>query len=197
MINKLFLPASKTAESEMARLYLRYGRDFSYKSTDFYRLRTGQADWREPGIANIPDSIEMVPDYWVVPWADKYRKPSSLRNKIFRRLKFPGLLSDFFSLIENIRRSGFDNSREPIKGYLFYNDSGQSRFIYTDGNRRLGILAAISPGFISKVDRVNIEPKGIFSQQSILKNSIIQANKKKYGFSDKDIMKWFHHVFEK
>ncbi|MDA8792858.1 hypothetical protein N9N67_06400 [Bacteriovoracaceae bacterium] len=95
----------------------------------------------------------------------------------------------------NIKKNGFSNLESPIKGYLLHKDN-EFRFLYTDGNRRLGIL-----GYLSKKNKklleqdIYVDIRGEFFAESFLNNSEVKENLNKSGMSSDDAKKWFDNVF--
>ena len=196
-ISKLFLRANESPEKEIADLYFTCGSSFNYRETKFYKLRTGEKDWYSKGIGNLPENLDVRPRYFVVPWADKPRKQQTFISRIRRKLKFKGVLRDFFDLADSIKEKGFDNSEKPIKGYLLRQGEHNTRFLYTDGNRRIGILASlVERSSIGKYSSdIHVDLRGEFCWESIMESSIVKDNILKYGFTKKDIKIWFNHVF--
>lgn len=91
----------------------------------------------------------------------------------------------------------FDNSEDKIKGYLFYNSDGKRKFLYTNGNRRLGILASLCKlGKINKCEvKVHIDLRGEFNRDKLLQSEVIRKNMKELNFTEKDVYAWFDNIF--
>lgn len=203
-VNKLFWPAARSAECAFALQYLREGASFDFKSTLFYRLRTGEAHWGTPGVANLPPGVSPghgLPPYWVMPWDSRVREPLSwLRawnQKRVRRRDFPTLAREFFALVDRIGSQGFDNSASPIKGHLLVRDDGAARFVYLDGNRRLGILAALcewgDPR--AKAAQVHVDVRGRFDRAKLWEQTAEPRAHAPYSFTREECLAWFDQVF--
>ena len=196
-ISKLFLHANVSPEKEIADLYFTCGSSFNHKETKFYKLRIGQKDWSSRGMGNLPDNLCTKPQYFVVPWAGKPRKPQTFISRFRRKLKFKGVLREFFDLADSIKEKGFDNSEEPIKGYLLRQGENQNRFLYTDGNRRIGILSSLveRSNSLKYSSKIHVDVRGEFLWESIMESEVVKDNILKYGFTRRDIEIWFNHVF--
>lgn len=196
-INKYFLYPHESAEREIADIYFFKGKKFDYKKTKFYKLRVCEANWLTSGFARIPKNLDIKPLYWVMPWADKYRKPPDMLEKLRRRFFFEKILKDFFSLADSIKRFGFDNSSSPIKGYLLHKNKNDSRFIYTDGNKRLGILSSMCSNNQNDICKykIYVDIKGEFWRDKISSYPQIQINMNKYKFSKGHVLRWFDNAF--
>jgi hypothetical protein len=197
-INKYFLSVYESAEKKIADEYFKNGRlSLKVTKTQFYCLRTGKKDWLSNGFAKIPENLSHDPVYWIVPWENSYREPVTLYDRFFKIINFRKILKDFYSLSDNILKNGFDNSKNKITGYLFYNSDGTKKFLYTNGNRRLGILASLSDiGKINKSKiKIYIDLKGEFQRDKLFQNKVICKNMKKFNFTEEDVYAWFDNIF--
>ena len=222
-VNKLFWPAARSAECDFARHYLRSQQSGNavnlealadFRKTPFYRLRTGAVNWSTPGIANLPVGVgkdQGLPPYWVMPWDNRLRNGSSestglkrliqpLRTwneKRARRRDFPQLAQEFFALVDSIREKGFDNSKAPIKCHLLKREDGTTRLIYLDGNRRLGVLAALVEAGLVAPERalVHADIRGRFERQWLWEQTEKVRAQSPYVFTREECQIWFDCAF--
>ena len=153
------------------------------RPTRFGRLRLGEADWQSAGCGNLPEDLDVPLTYWVPPWLSKGRHPMSLRERTQRRLGFRRLVSDFRNLVRTMDRDGWVGP--PVQGILLVNGTREV-FLFTDGNRRIGVAAAVH---ISKVP-VKIAPLMTFTWKAT--QAAGQGR-----FSDADTRRIWDHVWER
>ncbi len=194
--NKLFLKPHESAEFSFAKKISE--KDiFNYKETNFYKLRVGKVDWEVPGVANLPKGLKNKPPYWVMPWTDKKRKPLTFLDKILKTIEFRKKMNSFKELFKSINENGFDNSDGPIKGFLLINEFKEKQFIYTDGNRRLGILAEKCKREKIKTSSILITVKVVdtIKRDELLDKMRTLKIDETYNFGDEDAFKWFDCAF--
>jgi len=138
LLSKSFLRPWEMPEAAAARMVL--GGTTKLRGTRFGRLRCGKATWEGPGCGNLPTGLDAPLDYWVVPWAQKCRRPMSIKELAQRRVGFRRLVSDFLGLVRVMDWKGWVGP--PVPGILLI-DGTRECFIHTDGNRRIGIAAAV------------------------------------------------------
>lgn len=196
-INKYFQRPFSSVEKQFALEFLNKGRSFDFKKTLFYRLRISAIDWTYNGIARIPDKSSFIPPYWVVPWADKKRNKAGFIEKFKRKITFKDLARDFFDLVYSIDKNGFDNSESAIKGYLFKDSNLGEVFQYTDGNRRMGALAALSEKkhFDKMSKSIYVDVRKVITRESLCTDNEIIKISRKYSFTEEDVKGWFDNVF--
>jgi hypothetical protein len=97
-------------------------------------------------------------------------------------------------LADSIRLQGFDNITEPISGTLLIRNKEQ-RFVYTDGNRRLGILAALYSESIRPSPKVVVTVQDCIDETYLFGHPTVQMVRRKYRMPMEDVRRWFDHVF--
>ena len=138
LLNKAFLKPHELAECEAARMAL--AGNGNLRGTRFGRLRCGEATWESPDCGSLPVGLDAPLAYWVTPWAQKRRRPMGLKERLERRLGFSRLVSDFRKLVRIMDWKGWVGP--PVPGILLV-DGTRECFIHTDGNRRIGVAAAV------------------------------------------------------
>lgn len=195
MVSKYFLPAHKGAEREIVDLYTKYGKEgFDFTKTRYYRLRTGQLDWQDNGVAHLPVSLDINPAYWVMPWCYKYR---DLRKKGIRKKigAFSGVYSKFINLIDFILKGGFDPSAGEIPGYLLVHPDLGEVFVYVDGNQRMGVLSYLADKSFDRDFMVPVQVRQVVERGKLLHYPLTKQLIEEGHFTEKDVFKWFDNVF--
>ena len=144
LLSKAFLKPFDLPERDAARMVLAGRGDL--RDTRFGHLRLGVADWNIPGYGAPPLGLDAPMQWWVTPWCSKKRRPISLKERVQRRLGFRRLVSDFRKLVRIMDWKGWVGPAVP--GVLLVDHRPQTTdhgecFIHTDGNRRIGIAAAV------------------------------------------------------
>ena len=138
LLSKAFLRPHELPEAEAARIVLTgHGK---LRGTRFANLRLGLSTWQSAGCGELPKGLDYPLRYWVMPWQSKIRPPMSLREWVERRLRFRKTVSDFRKLVRMMDRKGWVGPAVP--GILLV-DGKRECFLFTDGNRRIGIAAAV------------------------------------------------------
>ena len=169
LLSKAFLRPWELPEADVARMVL--GGIHTLGGTRFAHLRLGLATWESPGCGELPNGLDEPLLYWVTPWLSKHRRPVSLAQRVERRLRFRKTVSDFRQLVRIMDRKGWvgpavpgillvgggwkevttprrgdpDLVPESVGREIPMNrDPASELFIHTDGNRRIGVAAAVS-----------------------------------------------------
>ena len=142
MVNKYFLPAAQSAEREFADR-VAAGGEADAESSRYFRLRTAADDWRAPGQASLPEGLEREPDYWVVPWACKPRRPDPAERDA-RRRAFPDLERRFRDLRDSLASRGFDPALGRVRAFRLIHPEHGEVYQYIDGNQRVGVMAHLA-----------------------------------------------------
>lgn len=144
ILSKAFLQPVEFPEKFIAWLFLtgHCVRPVSLRTTYYYQLRTGVADWTTPGCGALPQGLDAPLRYWVMPWADKPRPPIGRYDRWLRRWRMGGLLRNFTRMIGAMKTQGWVGP--PLPGILLV-DNKQDRdlFIPTDGHHRVGAAFAL------------------------------------------------------
>lgn len=138
LLSKAFLRPWELSECDAARMVL--AGDHSLIASRFGYLRLGLWTWESPGCGNLPKDLDAPLLYWQTPWQSKIRRPISLKQRLERRLQFRKLVRDFRRLVCLMSWNGWVGP--PVPGILL-TDADRECFIHTDGNRRIGIAAAV------------------------------------------------------
>ena len=147
LLSKAFLRPWETPESEAARMVLAgHG---NLRDTRFGNLRLGLATWESPNCGELPQGLDVPLAYWAMPWQSKLRRPLSLRERVERRLRFRKTVSEFRKLVRIMDWKGWVGPAVP--GILLTAQGAQGKahsdgdkcFLFTDGNRRIGVAAAV------------------------------------------------------
>jgi len=195
MISKYFLPAHLNAEREVVDLHTRYGRDgFDITQTRYYRLRTAQIDWRAPGVAHLPASLDREPIYWVMPWCYK-RRERNQRNTLARIKAFPQVYARFLDLIDSILDGGFDPARSIIPGYRLVHPDYGDVFIYVDGNQRMGVLSYLAERLPDGNLEVPVEIRQVVERERLLGYPLTRQLIEEGYFTEGDALRWFDNAF--
>ena len=147
LLSKAFLKPFELPEAEVARMVL--AGNGNLRDSRFGNLRLGLATWETPGCGELPKGLDAPLQYWAVPWQSKLRRPISLRERVERRLRFRKTVSDFRKLVRIMDWKGWVGPAVP--GILLTRQSakriehgdGEECFLFTDGNRRIGVAAAV------------------------------------------------------
>lgn len=194
-INKLFQRPSESAEFEFAKILDNKNNSLVKKSL-FYKLRTGKVDWTDDLVVKLPCFHTWPLKYWTVPWADKKRTNTGFFDRFLKGLNFKSTCLKFEELLSRIETQGFDNSNSPIKGYLLQ-QGDKEVFQYTDGNRRLGILAYLySMGRLDiNAIKIHVEIKKTFNFDTVDENNEIQDICSRNNIGKEDLELWIAHAF--
>ena len=139
LLSKAFLRPWEMPEAEAARMAL--AGNGNLRGTRFGRLRCGEATWESPDCGKLPIGLDSPLLYWVTPWLSKHRRPMGLKERLERRLSFPRLVSDFRKLVRMMDWKGWVGP--PVPGVLLV-DGSKEVFLFTDGNRRIGVASVVS-----------------------------------------------------
>ena len=109
----------------------------------FHDTRLGLIGWTEYGM--LPPGLTKIPPYWSVPWAEKVRPPITAKQLVGRRLLWSRTLNDFGTLCDDMRRCRNDGwwPGPAVQAILLEDWNQRQVAIFTDGNRRIGIAAAL------------------------------------------------------
>jgi hypothetical protein len=143
MVNKYFLPAAQSAEREFADRLAAEGDGLDRGATRYHRLRTAAEGWEAPGQAALPVGLDVAPDYWVVPWAVKPRRPDPA-ERAARERAFPDVERNFRELMESLGAQGFDAARGRVRAFRLIHPEHGEVYQYVDGNQRVGVLAHLA-----------------------------------------------------
>jgi len=168
LLSKAFLRPWQLSECHAAQLIL--AGHTGLGGTRFAHLRLGLLTWESPHCGELPKGLDAPLQYWVTPWQSKFRRPLSVVQRVERRLRFRRTVSDFRKLVRVMDWKGWVGPAVP--GILlvgggwkevagprqgdpdlvpesagreipFNRDSSSELFLHTDGNRRIGIAAAV------------------------------------------------------
>ena len=195
MISKYFLPASMSAEASFVEAYVSDEQGFDPTNSRYFRLRTGLSDWTAPGEAKLPANLICTPRYWLMPWAHKLRKQDERR--VHARIRsFPGICDGFVRLIESIEKNGFcPEGDEGIPGYMLVHPVHGEVFQYTDGNHRLGMLAAmVKSGKVEEFD-IPIDVRQTIYRDRLLQYPLANQLVEEGYFTESDALSWFDNAF--
>ena len=196
MISKYFLPVNLSAEKEIVSLYTKYGRNgFDVTQTRYYRLRTGQINWKDHGVAHLPSDLNKAPAYWIMPWSYKKRKESTERDIRLRIKSFPKLFAKFVDLLDSILDKGFDPEKTAVPGYLLVHPDHGDVFIYIDGNHRMGVLSYLAEREHGGDLMIRVDVRQVVERNKLLDYPLTQQLMEEGHFSEKDVLKWFDNAF--
>ena len=139
ILNKAFLRPWETPECEATRMVI--AGTGNLRGTRFGRLRCGESNWESPDCGNLPTGLDAPLRYWATPWSQKLRRSMGIKERVARRLGFPRLVSDFRKLVRMMDWKGWVGP--PVPGVLLV-DGSKEVFLFTDGNRRIGVAAVVS-----------------------------------------------------
>ena len=186
--NKYFKKPNESSEFEYLEEYLK-NKEFNYKNTAYYLLRTKKINWKFPNIANFPKNLDNMTEYWFMPWAKKIKEYEDIEKIKFDK----DYIFNFYNFIKNKKKY---KNHDPIEGYLLINKQNKKRFIYTDGNHRMAIYMKLNQLNKNFYKEVKISIIQTITEKNLFKNYITKnlINQKK--FTKKDVKRWFLNSFK-
>lgn len=191
VLSKTFLRPEEMPEAEIAKRILRQDAGWTESlGSRYYRLRTGRATWTDPECGHVPPSVLCGgAQYWITPWANKFRHPVSPLERWWRTIYYPGLYRGFRRIVlatKDIR--GWIG--HPISGILLVdNERERDLFIALDGHHRLGALSAIRPD--DPLVPVYTPEDRVFDWKRTRRSG------RTLGFSEEDSRHWWDHCFHR
>ena len=193
MCNKYFLPAGQSAEREVVDLWADDEPDgFDITKTRYYRLRTARADWLAPGMAHLPEGLDNMPRYWVMPWAFKLRESGDVAA---RTAAFPAVWARFRETMNSIHSNGFDPIRGPIPGYKLVHPQHGTVFVFTDGNQRMGAVSHFASRQGNETATIPVEVRQEIHRAHVTRLPLARQLVEEGYLTHADVLRWFDNAF--
>ena len=187
IINKCFMPVSKSAEREILEKYILKNQiveNQAILSTRYWKLRTGLKC-----TLGMPDQI---PDrWWIVPWA---YLPKESGNPNQREGAFSELFRRFALLAKTILRDGYDPMSPPIPGFVLIHPKYGKIFQCLDGNHRAAILSYLD-GDTGNL-KVNVSIWLEIHRDDLLDYPITRRLIENGYFTEDSVFEWFDRAFK-
>jgi hypothetical protein len=204
-VSKYFLTPFKSAEREYVDALIKGKSGLSFMLFSRYsKLRTARADWMDPGYACFPEGLDRFPPYWAMPWQIKVRLPLTclIRFKLWFRFFIhdrqykSSNINQFKNMLSSILKDGFKpDDKDPIVGHCLVHPRFGEVFVYTDGNRRLGILSYLSEQNNDADFKVPVLIMGKIHRDHVEQHPAAVEGVRKGYFSQGDVLRWFDHPF--